>query len=627
MTRKVAEAQIRPDHVGVYIRWSTEDQGEGTTLAVQRDACAAYVRSQGWQVPSDLVFVDDGYSGGTLDRPAMAALRKAVQTGRVDCVVCFKLDRLSRAVVDTVRLVLDEWDGLCHFKSAREPIDTATQAGKLFFYQLAQYAEWERDVIRDRTYSGKLRRAEAGGHQGPPAFGYLLVPDPQNPKRSVRVPNEQEAQHVRAAFGQAALGTGCYAIAKGLNQAGSRTRTGNLWTPSSVAYMLRNPLYKGDAVFARRQVNPRRRRRPGEPVRVINPQPTTVHLERLAIVAPEQWQAAQRGGGATHRGDGRALRPQVRDRAPRCLLSGLLDSRCLRPRGVPYPMVAQKKPGGRGYEYRCFGYHDGSHKGCLSRTVDVAQLDRQVEQAFLARYGSPEKRQHLEELMSQQQLGDDREQLASRRRLLSEQVRRSRAQGDRLDKDYLDGALAAGEYQRLAAKVRNDAATAQAQLQRLAEAEGESEAVHGRLAAMMEQLGDADRWHSLSLQRRHQVLQLVVDRICVWRRRREVQVEVRWKYDHPAAVAAGEPRPAEPDAPNASAAILRVLAGRPQTPEGGCTVADLALATGFSRPSIHRCVYRMWTRDQLARTLVGQPGAYVYFLNTPRASPEACVFR
>ncbi|HWI66569.1 MAG TPA: recombinase family protein, partial [Symbiobacteriaceae bacterium] len=87
---------VDPTKVAIYIRWSTEDQGEGTTLEVQSETCRAYLVSQGWAVNPELIFIDDGYSGGSIERPAMARLRSAVAAGEVHCVVVYKLDRLSR---------------------------------------------------------------------------------------------------------------------------------------------------------------------------------------------------------------------------------------------------------------------------------------------------------------------------------------------------------------------------------------------------------------------------------------------------------------------------------------------------------------------------------------------------
>ncbi|HYG59811.1 MAG TPA: recombinase family protein, partial [Symbiobacteriaceae bacterium] len=167
-----------PNKVAIYIRWSTEDQGEGTTLDVQLDACRAYMVSQGWSFREDLVYVDDGVSGATMERPALGRLRGTVARGLVECVVVYKLDRLSRSVLDMLKLVLEEWDGRCHVKSAREPIDTLTPTGKMFFYQLMSFAEWERSVIRDRMHSGRVRRAQQGRSPGAPLpHGYIKQAD------------------------------------------------------------------------------------------------------------------------------------------------------------------------------------------------------------------------------------------------------------------------------------------------------------------------------------------------------------------------------------------------------------------------------------------------------------------
>ncbi|HWI65059.1 MAG TPA: recombinase family protein, partial [Symbiobacteriaceae bacterium] len=310
-------APIRPDRVAIYIRWSTDDQGEGTTLDVQLDGCRHYALSQGWQHSPDLTFIDDGYSGGSLERPALTRLREAVQQGLVDCVVVFKIDRLSRNVVDTVNLVLREWDGKCHVKSAREAIDTATQQGKMFFYTLVSFAEWERSVIRERTWSGRLRRLQEGRNPGfRPPYGlrtgatpgsFELVPD--------------EAAVVRRIFTLHARGLGYKAIATELGQAGIRFREGRPWSAQTVMAVLRNAIYTGRLVYGEQVVE-------------------SAHLPR--ILADEQYEAAQerRSGRARERAPNRAVTSSH-------LLTGLL--RCGR---CGSAMMGRKKYGrGGGEEY------------------------------------------------------------------------------------------------------------------------------------------------------------------------------------------------------------------------------------------------------------------------------------
>jgi site-specific DNA recombinase len=243
--------EIHPDKVALYIRWSTDDQAAGTTLDVQMEGCRHYALSQGWLVRDDLIFIDDGYSGGSLDRPALTRLRRLVQEHQVECVVCYKLDRLSRSVLDTVNLVLEEWDDLCHVKSAREPIDTASHAGKMFFYTLVSYAEWERSLIRERTASGRLRRAQEGRWAaGRPPYGYT-----KDDGRRL-TPHPEEAPVVARIFREYISGKGSGLIAARLNADGIPFR-GKSWRAGGVKRVLENPVYNGELIYGATRANPR----------------------------------------------------------------------------------------------------------------------------------------------------------------------------------------------------------------------------------------------------------------------------------------------------------------------------------------------------------------------------------
>lgn len=110
-----------------------------------------------------------------MERPALTRLPKAVQAGEIEGVVVYKLDRLSRRVVDCVKLVREEWYGRCSLFSTAERFDTELPVGKMIFNILISFAEFERDVIRDRAQSGKKKRASQGRNAGHKyIYGYRL---------------------------------------------------------------------------------------------------------------------------------------------------------------------------------------------------------------------------------------------------------------------------------------------------------------------------------------------------------------------------------------------------------------------------------------------------------------------
>ena len=351
------EQQIRPDRVAIYIRWSTEDQGDGTTLAVQSEACRHYLLSQGWAVRDDLIFIDDGFSGGSLDRPALTRLRQAVRQGLVDCVVVFRLDRLSRSVIDTVTLVLQEWADLTHVKSAREPVDTTTAMGRQFFYMLVSYAEWERNVIRERMFSGKLRRAREGRSPGMPApYGYA-----KGPTAGALLPVAVEAAAVEQAFALAEQGESVRAIAAYLNRHGFPTRKGGPWATSIVSKLLRNPIYAGLLVWGRRRVNPRHGKAPGERRYVAaEPHAATAATTIPALVDPGRFERVQ----AWLQGR-RSVAPGAAGSAH--LLTGLL--RCA---ACNSPM--QYNRSGAWAYYRCAGRAEQAGR-CGAHSVPAAPLE------------------------------------------------------------------------------------------------------------------------------------------------------------------------------------------------------------------------------------------------------------
>ena len=184
----------------VYTRQSvTEGDGGGfTSLDAQREAAEAYVASQrgeGWELLSDR-YDDGGYSGATTDRPALRRLLGDVETGRVDAVLVYKIDRISRSLVDFVRLMdLFHRHGV-RFISVTQSINTGTSAGRLMLNVLSSFAQYERELICERTrdkMSAARRRGKWVG--GMPVLGYDVASGGGR-----LVVNEDEARRVREVF-------------------------------------------------------------------------------------------------------------------------------------------------------------------------------------------------------------------------------------------------------------------------------------------------------------------------------------------------------------------------------------------------------------------------------------------
>ncbi|HYG59801.1 MAG TPA: recombinase family protein [Symbiobacteriaceae bacterium] len=496
---------ISPDKVAVYIRWSTDDQGEGTTLETQRERCRHYLGSQGWTFREDLVYVDDGCSGGSLDRPALTRLRADVAAGRVECVVVYKIDRLSRSVVDIVDLVLREWEGRCYVKSTTEDVNTLTPAGKVFFYILISFAEYERNVIRERTMGGKVKRAEQGLNPGfRPPYGYVKGRD----AGTVAVV-DHEASVVRRIFDHYLKGNGIAQIAHILNTEGSRRR-GGLWSQLAVRRILANPAYCGVLEYGRTmRTSKEQRERHGLGTVMQFEQPRFARVEGAfpAIVERRVWEEANL-----------LLRSRSRKAPGRptystYLLSGLATCRC----GAP---VGGKGAGGRQYYY-CTARKRHGPSVCAAAHVPVGIIDREIEQrvrALLAREIEPAL------------IGALEEGLAERVREVEAGIARQKAglvaageRRRRLETDYRAGDLPAKLYASEAEAVRCEADEA------LALARTLEEQLHALREVRVETtLSQIDLWGDMNVPERRQLLRKLTAGIRLYRQEGCTTLEIDW---------------------------------------------------------------------------------------------------
>jgi len=183
-----------------YTRKSTDEglDREFTTLDAQREACEAYIASQqheGW-IALPARYDDGGFSGATLDRPAMQRLLADIEAGQIDVLVCYRLDRVSRSLLDFLHLMefLDAHQ--VALVSVTQSIKTDTSMGRLMLSVLAAFGAYERELIAERTrdkMSAARRKGKWTG--GTPVLGYDVHPD-----GGKLVVNEAEAEQVRILF-------------------------------------------------------------------------------------------------------------------------------------------------------------------------------------------------------------------------------------------------------------------------------------------------------------------------------------------------------------------------------------------------------------------------------------------
>jgi len=168
---------VRKLRCAIYTRKSSEEglEQEFNSLDAQREACEAYIasqRSEGW-IPVRDQYDDGGISGGTLDRPAIQRLLSDIEDGLVDVVVVYKIDRLSRSLMDFAKLVEVFERNNVTFVSVTQSFNTTTSMGRLTLNVLLSFAQFEREVTAERIRD-KFRASRAKGMYmgGVPPLGY-----------------------------------------------------------------------------------------------------------------------------------------------------------------------------------------------------------------------------------------------------------------------------------------------------------------------------------------------------------------------------------------------------------------------------------------------------------------------
>jgi site-specific DNA recombinase len=277
--RKVDYRSSSIVHCAIYTRKSSDEglEQEFNSLDAQREACEAYIVSQrhaGWVAVPDM-YDDGGLSGGTMERPALKRLLNDIKAGKVQIVVVYKVDRLTRSLADFAKIVdvLDEHDA--SFVSVTQQFNTTTSMGRLTLNMLLSFAQFEREIagerIRDKIAASKAKGMWMGGN----------VPLGYDVKDRKLIVNDAEADSVRFIFRRyAELGSVALLraeldrkgiVSKRREGAAGRLSGGQSFSRGALYTLLQNRIYRGE----------------------ISHQGNVYAGQHEAIVDPDLWQLAQ----------------------------------------------------------------------------------------------------------------------------------------------------------------------------------------------------------------------------------------------------------------------------------------------------------------------------------------------
>jgi site-specific DNA recombinase len=458
-----------------YARVSSEQQAEANTVASQIAALQARVAEDGLALPPERLFVDEGYSGATLIRPALERLRDLIAAGGVDRLYVHSPDRLARKYAYQV-LLIDEFQ-----RAGVEIVFLNRELGRtpeddLLLQVQGMVAEYERAKILERSRRGKRHAAHSGEVSvlSTAPYGYLYVRKQDGGGEGRFEIMLEEARVVRQVFawvGRDRLSIG--EVVRRLNQAGERTRTGKtVWDRTTVWGILKNPAYMGQAAFGKTRVGPLqprlRAQRGGslQPRRAYStndvPREEWISVPVPALVSDELFAAVQ--------AQLEENRHQARQgqRGARYLLQGLvLCQHC----GYAYygkPVSSSAAKGKvRDYAYyRCIGtdaYRFGGERVCHNGQVRTDLLDVAVWQEVCALLEDP---QRVEQEYRRRLAPAD----VTERSGVESQLGKLRQGLARLIDSYAEGLIEKAEFEPRITRMRERIAALDEQAQQLAQA-------------------------------------------------------------------------------------------------------------------------------------------------------------
>jgi site-specific DNA recombinase len=359
-----------PVRCAIYTRKSTDEglDQDFNSLDAQRESGEAYIASQkhdGWQCLPDR-YDDGGFSGGNMDRPALTRLITEVEAGRIDIIVVHKVDRLSRSLLDFSRLMEKFQQHEVSFVSVTQQFSTTSSMGRLTLNILFSFAQFEREIIAERTRE-KMSAARRKGKWvgGIPILGYDI-----DPVGRCLVVNEDEAEKVREIFRLYLETRSLIGTAEELNRRGWVTKNwtskrgsehgGKIFDKAVLSRLLTNITYTGKISYR------------GE----------VYDGEQQRIITMKTWRQVQR----TLRQNGSG-RKRTRNRH-QTILGGLIYCR-----PCDAAMTPVHSTGGSGKQYQYYVCSQAQKRGwghCVSKSLPAREVERFVIERLQMMRNSPE---------------------------------------------------------------------------------------------------------------------------------------------------------------------------------------------------------------------------------------------
>ena len=367
MTRRQSSSQSSAHAIrcAIYTRKSTEEglEQEFNSLDAQRESGEAYIASQlheGWVCLPDR-YDDGGFTGGNMERPAVRRLMADIEEGKIDCVVVYKVDRLSRSLMDFARMMETFERHKVSFVSVTQQFNTASSMGRLMLNVMLSFAQFEREIISERTrdkIAATRRKGKwAGGH---PILGYDVDP------RGFRlVVNEDEAARVREIFALYLEHQSLIPTVRAIDERGwmnklwttrkGLQRGGKPFNKNSLFRLLTNVAYIGKVRYK-----------------------SEIHEgEHEAIVDADEWRCVQQMLTRNGRTGGAAVRNKYG-----ALLKGLLYCK---PCGCSMGHTYSTKNGVIRYRYYvCLNAQKRGWHTCPSKSVPAGEIERLVVEQIRA---------------------------------------------------------------------------------------------------------------------------------------------------------------------------------------------------------------------------------------------------